>query len=1630
MDYLVSSGVTGLSVGSGDTITVYSGGVATSTSVFNGGSMLIGSSGSAIATSVLSGGSMYIYSAGSATGTIVQAGGELDVNSGGVGTNSIILSGGLEETDLLGGEIDGSIVSFGGESDVDGGVASGVVLRGGTQDVNNGAAVGTQVSAGGILEMAPQYYFGNEVATSASAIISSGGTEIANTLIGTETEYNPDGSVALTLIRTGSSVIYRFSSYVESGVNFSGSVISYTQDGTTVDEVDTAPSQPTVTATHDSSTINISAVSVDTIVQSGGVFIAQGAVIQNLTVQSGGTEVIGGFVTVSGYRLIESGITVSGNLVSNGESEIVRAGGLAFAGTVQSGGLEALSSGGVSSDTLLPTGGSEIVSSGGTAIDLYVKGGVLAVSSGGTSLDTIISSGGTEIVSAGGLDVLTKTSLPAGATATGTVILQTSGAQVISGGGKAVGTIMSGGIQYISSGGVADDAVVSSGGRQAVYSGGSAFDTTVLSGAAFYFIGGEVTNLTVSSGGSVVVQGVTPQAGTTGSGIMVSNGAALFVQAGGIATQAQIKSGGVEYVNSGGGDTNAAISSGGSMVIDSGGTAVTAVVSSGGTQITTSSGTGRGTIVESGGTARVVQTDAFDTAAVIFSGGLLLVGAAAGANGTALSGGEMIVLSAGDGGFENVSSGGAMIVASGGTGDNSNIFNSGVLVVQSGGSGAAITISNGGTYEVAGSDSSSTISAGGTATIYAGATEHTDTAVGGGVLTLVSGAIGIGTNVNTSGIVFDSGADIAETISGPNAIEAVYSGAVTSRATITHGGDEIVSGGGSAISGAVNADGVLSVVSGGSALAILVNSRGALFEAAGALASGTIVSGVSATQIVNAGAVASATSVLAGGQFSIFGTATVADISGGGVALVGSGGSAASSTVEAAGRLSVAGLATLVTVESGGLLEVGAGGEVVSATVQFGGTAAVLSGGTTSRLVVQGGGLLEGQNQAVNIAPEIQAGGQAIIGPSDPTISAHIEAGGLLVVLSGGEVDSTIVDSGGYLLEQPGAVAPNISAAPGANVVTSDVIIDLPGGSVQTYSAPLSGVALASGAAAYVLQSGVFVSGDIETGATAYVYQGGAIAAPTISGGSLSVGPGAAVSGAVDFSGTGGQLILQAAESFSATLSGFGAGDAIDLADIAFVSSATTTLSANGTLAVTQGGESAALPFAGEADGLYFHLTQDNASGTEITVDGTPCYCRGTMIRTDRGEVAIEALVIGDLVATHADALRPIRWIGRRSYSGRFATGNRDVLPVRIRADALEDGVPRRDLFVSPLHALHLDEVLIPAACLVNGVSIVQVEAVECVEYFHIELESHDIIFAEGAAAESFVDDGSRGMFFNATDYWRLHPEEMRGPARFCAPRLEDGYRVEAIRRRLATRAKPVPSGEPAPPGPLLGRVDVVDRERVSGWACDADQPDQPVRLRIFADGFAVADVLADRYRPDLAEARIGTGYHGFQLVLPNSLPGLVDHLIEIRRAPDGEMLPGSPCTVAAAQAEGPLLEKPTRFAARGRVDVVTSTRIAGWAQDAAEPDRPVDVLVFRNGERIALVLANRYRPDLQRAGIGDGRHSFDISIAGELTPGVRHVIHVRHARDDTDFPGSPAVIEADGRVHATRRDVDQAMTG
>ncbi|MGC9271583.1 Hint domain-containing protein, partial [Acidiphilium sp.] len=283
----------------------------------------------------------------------------------------------------------------------------------------------------------------------------------------------------------------------------------------------------------------------------------------------------------------------------------------------------------------------------------------------------------------------------------------------------------------------------------------------------------------------------------------------------------------------------------------------------------------------------------------------------------------------------------------------------------------------------------------------------------------------------------------------------------------------------------------------------------------------------------------------------------------------------------------------------------------------------------------------------------------------------------------------------------------------------------------------------------------------------------------------------------IDFSGAGSTIVLGDPTQFAGTLSGFAAGDVLTLPSLA-VSAISSETFGNGTLTLTGSFGVIDLAFANSPALTTGTLTPvDNGNGG-ISFDA-PCFAAGTAIATARGAVAVEALRIGDLARLAGGGFAPIVWLGRRTTHPARHPRPEAVNPVMILAGALADGVPSRDLMLSPDHALWLDGVLIPAKALVNGVTIRQI-AVETITYHHIELPSHAALLAEGVPAESYLASGNRSQFDNGGGAVALHPDfaqAFRAAAGF-ARFVETGKVVEAVRARLLARAAPVLTDEPA----------------------------------------------------------------------------------------------------------------------------------------------------------------------------------------------------------------------------------------
>ena len=201
----------------------------------------------------------------------------------------------------------------------------------------------------------------------------------------------------------------------------------------------------------------------------------------------------------------------------------------------------------------------------------------------------------------------------------------------------------------------------------------------------------------------------------------------------------------------------------------------------------------------------------------------------------------------------------------------------------------------------------------------------------------------------------------------------------------------------------------------------------------------------------------------------------------------------------------------------------------------------------------------------------------------------------------------------------------------------------------------------------------------------------------------------------------------------------------------------------------------------------------DRPIGVKVGV-AVVCYLRGTCIRTPEGERRIEELRIGDPVVTISGESKPIKWIGRQRFKKSGKCWPKDFEPIRISRFALDERTPHRDLWVSPNHAIYIDGVLIPAKYLINGINITQCapEGADIIEYLHIELFAHDVIYAEGATAETFGSRReARDHFDNFYEYFRLYPNEHETAHPPCAPLLWGESRLERTMQPLRSVLEP-----------------------------------------------------------------------------------------------------------------------------------------------------------------------------------------------------------------------------------------------
>jgi hypothetical protein len=382
---------------------------------------------------------------------------------------------------------------------------------------------------------------------------------------------------------------------------------------------------------------------------------------------------------------------------------------------------------------------------------------------------------------------------------------------------------------------------------------------------------------------------------------------------------------------------------------------------------------------------------------------------------------------------------------------------------------------------------------------------------------------------------------------------------------------------------------------------------------------------------------------------------------------------------------------------------------------------------------------------------------------------------GKLIVDPGGVFIGTVVGGANNpnTIELSGAIASTINSVGSSFTSFGTVVVDP--GAIWTMAGPTSiNDTAATGMVTVGTGAALDITGALSTG-DAFV----------LNGGTLEIAGAVAAASSFDLSGGTADLLQLAAvtgTSFSNAIAGFGPRDTIALPGVTFESGGIVT-GGGGTLKVPlQNGGTFTFSSFGTIGTPSFQV------GSNTLVD-LACFAAGTRIRTERGEVAVQALRVGDRAVLADGRTEPVIWIGHRTVDCVHHPDPASAWPVRILAGALGTGLPARDLVLSPEHALFLNDVMIPVRVLINGSSIVQ-QRDDRVTYYHVELRVHDVLLAEGVATESYLDTGNRDCFAGGA-VTSLFPNfgllawEVSG----CAPLMVAGPEVAAARAAIDARA-------------------------------------------------------------------------------------------------------------------------------------------------------------------------------------------------------------------------------------------------
>ncbi len=619
----------------------------------------------------------------------------------------------------------------------------------------------------------------------------------------------------------------------------------------------------------------------------------------------------------------------------------------------------------------------------------------------------------------------------------------------------------------------------------------------------------------------------------------------------------------------------------------------------------------------------------------------------------------------------------------------------------------------------------------------------------GGFLIVLPDGVASGT-VSAGGEIVSTGVVLVQ----PNAQVAVFA-LVATDIVITSGAKGYVLPSGTASFTTVNSGGAEMVYSGGTTVSTTLHGRldpdDPYFDAGHAY--------------VSFGGMASFTTVSSGGYEEVNGTTVNTTVDSGGIALLYGDGSAVGTVVNSGGSaVDGGGTTTRTMVNSGGTEDVYLGGTASFTVVSSGGTEDVFEGGITANTTINNGGrqVVSRGNQdefspyggCTAIRTTVSSGGFEYVSASAATSFTTVSSGGYEVVFNSGTANGATVSRGGYEIVYAEGSAVSATVSSGGYEVVSI------GGTATSTTVSNGGYEIA-------YSGGWAIYATVSSGGFEVVFSSGTAAAPTVSSG-------------------GYEIIYSGGTAYDTVMN---VGGAIDVTYLSFTSGGSASVNTSGVLTVSVGGHSYSQQLEGDYADVHFQLGKDAGSGTLVTAKpGAPCYRSGTRILTDRGEVAVEALRVGDLVRTVlGGTAAPIIWIGRRVVDCARHPQPPKVWPVCVSAGAYGPDLPHSDLFLSPDHAVYVGAALIPVKYLINGSTILQVP-VDRVTYHHIELAEHDVVLAEGLPAESFLDMRDRSNYANRPGPVGLYPDftARMWEAFGCAPLIVTGPELTAARVLVA----------------------------------------------------------------------------------------------------------------------------------------------------------------------------------------------------------------------------------------------------